>query len=352
MFEPLEVEFKETKQISLKDINQFRVKHTDEIPLPDTVLQVGGKIIATRKNIFGISGKAKVGKSFLMALINATVLQKGELGVLSSYLPKGKDKILYIDTEQSDYHVSLALQRVKKMVDAYKMDNLLMYAFDSVPTDQRKEYTEYLINNTEGLGLVIIDGIADLIKSVNDEIMAVELYDCIRAWAKNNDVAIGYVLHQNPSESSKMRGHLGTILTNKSETVLQITSSKDNDSVKIVEAMQTRNAKPDNFSFEIKDGMPIIMDVCFEEPKAGRKQKRTWTNIERYNVLLEAYKGLKKSQCIGYSILLEKVKENTSEMGDNAVKEFIKYAKENNWLFQDQPKGGYFLHDFSDGLMV
>ena len=285
-----------------------------------------------------------------MALINAAVLKKGEMGVLSSYLPKGKDKIIYIDTEQSDYHVALAIQRVKKMVEDYKIDNLLMYAFDAVNTDMRRAYTEYLIQNTEGVGLVIIDGIADLVKSINDEIIATEMSDTLRKWATINDVAIGYVLHQNPSDSSKMRGHLGTILMNKSETVLQISSSKEDDSIKIVEALQTRNAKPDNFSFRINDGMPEIMEECYEEQKAGRKAKKKLNNTERYNILLECFKGLKKSQNIGYSVLMEKIRES-SDMGDTAIKEFIRYAKEMNWLTQDAPKGGYFLQDFIDGLM-
>lgn len=350
MFEKIKIEKQE--KIDFSNIEKYRIRPTDQIPKPETVLQVGGKIISTRKNIFGITGKAKVGKSFLMALINACVLKKGELGMLSSYLPKGKDKIIYIDTEQSDYHVALAIQRVKKMVEDYKIDNLLMYAFDAVNTDMRRAYTEHLIQNTEGVGLVIIDGIADLVKSINDEIIATEMSDTLRKWATINDVAIGYVLHQNPSDSSKMRGHLGTILMNKSETVLQISSTPEDDSIKIVEALQTRNAKPENFSFKINEGMPEIMEECYQPQKSGRKPRKTFTNIERYNILLECYKGLKKSQNLGYSVLIEKVRENTNDMGENAIKEFLKYAKEMNWINQDVPKGGYFLQDFSDGLMV
>jgi len=351
MFNKIEID--KPQKLDFSKVENYRIRPTDKIPKPETVLQVGGKIISTRKNIFGITGKAKVGKSFLMALINAAVLKKGEMGMLSSYLPKGKDKIIYIDTEQSDYHVALAIQRVKKLVADHKIDNLLMYAFDAVSTDLRRSYTEYLIQNTEGVGLVIIDGIADLVKTVNDEIVATEMSDTLRKWATINDVAIGYVLHQNPSDSNKMRGHLGTILMNKSETVLQISSSVEDDSIKIVEALQTRNARPDNFSFVINDGMPEIMEECYEPPKAGRKARKILNNTERYNILLECYRGLKKSQNIGYSVLVEKVRENTTDMGENAIKEFLKYAKEMNWISQDVPKGGYFLQDFlSDGLMV
>jgi len=338
------------KKISILDIEKHRILPSDEIPKPDIVLSVNGKVVSTRKNIFGITGKAKVGKSFLMALINAAVLKKGEFGTLSSYLPKGKDKIIYIDTEQSDYHVSLALKRIKDMVDEKKIENLFMYAFDAVPTTERYAYTEWLINNTKGVGLVIIDGIADLVKTVNDEIIAVDMSDTLRRWATLNDIAIGYVLHQNPSDNAKMRGHLGTVLMNKSETVIQISSSKENESVKLVETTQTRNAKPDNWSFEIIDGMPTIMDECYEEQKPGRKLQKQLKDYEKYSILNEIFVGTFLSNGIGYTILTEKIKtihlEKHGSIGVNALKELVTYCKEMKWICQDIPRGNYFIHPF------
>lgn len=350
MIEEIPINSEPTKKISVLDVEKYRIHITDQIPKPDTVLSVNGKVISTRKNIFGITGKAKVGKSFLMALLNAAVLNKGEFGVLSSYLPKGKDKIIYIDTEQSDYHVSLALHRIKDMISEYKIDNLMMYAFDAVPTSERYTYTEHLINNTEGVGLVIIDGIADLVKTVNDEIIACDMADTLRRWATINDIAIGYVLHQNPSDSAKMRGHLGTVLMNKSETVIQISSSKENDAIKVVETTQTRNAKPDDWSFEIIDGMPTIMDECYQAPKAGRKPQKTLTNIEKYQLLTSIYTGHYQVTGIGYSVLLEMIKEEYTkihgDIGDNKIKELVKYCKEMKWICQDNPRGNWLLYPF------
>lgn len=353
MFEPISIEKPDKKVISLVDIEKHRILPTDDIPKPDVVLSVGGKIISTRKNIFGITGKAKVGKSFLMALINASALRKGEFGVLSSYMPKGKDGIIYIDTEQSNYHVSLALKRIKTMIEDKPMDNLKMYAFDSVPTAERYDYSEFLINNTEGVGLVIIDGIADLVKTVNDEIIACDMADTLRRWATINDIAIGYVLHQNPSDNAKMRGHLGTVLMNKSETVIQISSSKENESVKLVETTQTRNAKPDNWSFEIIDGLPTIMDQCYEETRPGRKPTITLTDIDRYSLLNEVYAGIPAAEGISPTILKENITDawidKYGQVGETKIKEFMNYCKEKKWLVQpDGTRTNYFLYEFYD----
>lgn len=343
---------KEKNKISISEIEKYRIRHTDEIPLPDTVLSFGGQVVSTRKNIFGITGKAKVGKSFLMTLIIGAVVKKGETGVLASYLPKGKDKILYIDTEQSDYHVSLVIRRIKKIAEENRIDNLLMYAFDSVPTQSRFDYTEFLIMNTDDIGLVIIDGIADLVKSVNDEIIACDMADTLRRWATVKDVAIGYVLHQNPSDNSKMRGHLGTVLMNKSETVIQISSSKENESVKLVETTQTRNRKPDNWSFEIINGTPVVMDECYTEPKPGRKPTVILTDIDRYSLLNKVFTGVLPSVGISPTVLKENITDEYVSMygptGDTKIKEFMAYCREKKWLVQpDGNRTNYFLYEFS-----
>jgi hypothetical protein len=141
-----------------------------------------------------------------------------------------------------------------------------------------------------------------------------------------------------------MRGHLGTVLMNKSETVIQISSSKENESVKLVQTTQTRNKKPEDWSFEIIDGIPVVMDQCYVEPVAGRKKIRVLTDIEKYDLLLECYKHEKE---IGYTVLTEKLRANYVEkygdIGVNSVKEILKYCKEMNFLTQDRPKAGYCL---------
>jgi hypothetical protein len=352
MFKEIPINGEVEKKVSLLDIEKYRILPSDEIPMPDVVLKVNGKIISTRKNIFGITGKAKVGKSFLMRIINAAVLNKGEFGVLESYLPQGKDKIIYIDTEQSNYHVSLALKGIKDMIKDNRIDNILMYALDAVPTNDRFLYAEHLINNTPGVGLAIIDGVADLVKSVNDEIIACDIADTLRRWATINDIAIGYVLHQNPSDNSKMRGHLGTVLMNKSETVIQISSSKENESVKLVETTQTRNAKPDNWSFEIINGTPTIMDECYSEPKAGRKPLINLNDVDRYSILNVVYAGIPKAEGISPTILKESITDvyidKYGQVGETKIKEFMNYCKEKKWLVQpDGTRTNYFLYDFS-----
>lgn len=343
------------KKLSLEQILKYRILPSDEVPKPDAVLFFNNQMVMSRQNISCVTGKAKVGKTFLMTLINESILQKGEFqGVLSSYLPKGKDKIIYIDTEQSKYHISLILQRIKAVISHEKLENVLMFNFDALSTENRRNATETLLYSMDDIGVVIIDGIADLIYDTNDIRESADMVDSLRKWATERDLHIINVLHQNPSQSEKMRGHLGTILTNKSETVIQITSSKEDESVKLVETLATRNKKPDNWSFEIIDGTPTIQLECYEEPKSGRKVQKQLTDIEKYSLLNEIFTKEFTISGIGYNILSEKLKEihqnKHGVIGLGAVKTLISYCKEMKWIAQDLPNKSYFKHDFSKVL--
>jgi hypothetical protein len=329
------------KKVTYEQILKLRILPTDDIPKPEAVLFFHEQMVMSRKNISCITGKAKVGKTFLMTLLNISVLKKGEFGTLRSYLPKGKDKIIYIDTEQSDYHILLILQRINKEVNS---DKLLMFNFDAKSVEERKEFTRELIYNTPDCGLLVIDGIADLIYDPNDIRESSQMVSDLRKWATDCDLHIVNVIHQNPSENTKMRGHLGTILTNKAETVIQITSSKENESIKLVETLATRNRKPENWSFEIIEGQPTIMEECYEEPKTGRPKIVDLSDDKKYDILTNVFNENELKNGLGITVITNRYKELYGVIGVSMLQSHIRYFKELKWLIQDVPKGNYFLY--------
>ena len=348
---PIDGENIKENKTSYSEILKLRIFPTDEIPKPDPVLFFQEQMVMTRKNISCITGKAKVGKTFLMTLLQIAVLKKGEFGTLRSYLPKGKDKIIYIDTEQSDYHILLILQRIQKEVSS---DKLMMFNFDAKSVEERKEFTRELIYNTPECGLLVIDGIADLIYDPNDIRESSQMVSDLRKWATDCDLHIVNVIHQNPSENTKMRGHLGTILTNKAETVIQISSSPDNESIKLVETLATRNRKPDNWSFEIIEGQPVIMDTCYEITKPGRPKVKSLNDIERYSLLNLVFSTINPSEGLQSNILIERVRcvyiDTHGEVSKTTIESYLKYCKEMHWLVSDGHKKPYFLYPFKPSV--
>jgi len=353
---PLNGEELPKKQISTNDILRYRILPSDEIPKPDAVLFFDDVMVMSRQNISCVTGKAKVGKTFLMTLINEAILHKGEFqNKLRSYLPKGKDKIIYIDTEQSKYHISLILKRIQRVINDEKLDNVLMFNFDALGTEMRREYVEHLIYNIEGVGVVIIDGISDLVYDPNDIRESSVMADDLRKWATERDLHIINVLHQNPSASEKMRGHLGTILTNKSETVIQISGAKDDESVKLVETLATRNKKPENWSFEIIDGNPQIQGECYEVPTVGRPKAKVLADYQKYALLTSIFSKTPADVGYGYAVLTEKLQEEYKsvwgQIGANSMKELVKYCREMNWIVNEGKGKNYFLYPFKETVL-
>ena len=112
----------QTKEIT-EQLKKFKVSIDNEVPMPEIVLSVcdsdgnNKRMVMTRENISCVTAQAKVGKTFLVKLIVSAILKRGVFqNRLFSKLPKGRDKILYIDTEQSKFHVKLGLSQIKTML--------------------------------------------------------------------------------------------------------------------------------------------------------------------------------------------------------------------------------------------
>jgi hypothetical protein len=106
--------------------------------------------------------------------------------------------------------------------------------------------------------LVVIDGIADLQRNTNDLEESDALVTELMAISTIAQTHILCVLHTNPG-SDKARGHLGSSLQRKSESVLFVHRVGD---VSVVEPQFCRNEPFERFAFTIDDdGIPMLCDV-------------------------------------------------------------------------------------------
>lgn len=371
MYEPINIlktEIVKEKIIDINDINKYKVDINEEIPLPEIILSIcdpngeNKRMVMTRQNISCVTAQAKVGKTFLVKLIISTCLKKNTFqNRLNSEMPNGKDKILYIDTEQSKYHVQLGLKQIRDIVgnEFNKVSNKIdVYQFDAVGTDTRYEYVRELIY-TKQYSLVVIDGISDLSVDTNDLKLADKLVTDLRIWATENNLHILNVIHLNPGDlSHKMKGHLGTKLADKSETVLGVSIDKENTNVRLVQSLATRNRKPDPFAFEIlENGTPNIVDYefpdTFSKPKRERiKTKKEILEEKSNEILMDVYE---KADELGfmYSDLCDRIRRSylkiTSEsLGDRYARDFLKECIDTSLILSDKDKKRYFLGDLKE----
>lgn len=214
-------------------------------------------------NISLIIGEEKTRKSFLKSLLlgcsiggNSNLYTNG-LDIRGHNL---EDKyIIDADTEQDTYDVWLASKRIPEMVGAVP-ENYIPLELRKYTPKERLQILEWLFMESEyrnKLGLVSIDGYVDCLKNFNDQEESSEFTQKLMKWSSLTKSHITGVLHLNPN-SDKARGHLGTILGQKCETVLII---KDEGKHSLVQCKKSRGKKFNDFCITVNDRwLPEIID--------------------------------------------------------------------------------------------
>lgn len=217
----------------------------------------------TAGNISMIKGEEKARKSFLKSLIlgcsfgGNSNLYTNSIDILGHSL---KDKwIVDIDTEQDDYDSWLNAIRIPKLV-GIKPDNYMAIKLRDKTPNERLQYVEWLFLESEyrnDLGVVSIDGYVDLINDFNSQLESSELTQKLMKWSSVSKAHITGVLHLNPN-SDKARGHLGTILQQKCETVVIIADKGD---YSLVTCQRGRGKKFREFCISVNsEWLPEIVD--------------------------------------------------------------------------------------------
>lgn len=334
-------------------LKEARIFPDEILPPPPVCLQLvndrgEAATIGTLGNFSAIIGKAKSRKSFFVCLIVSALILCGIiLKRVKGMLPANQRVVLYFDTEQSRYHVLKALKRICKLTGISYPDNLQVYGLRKYTPRERLKFIEDVIYSTENVGLVVIDGIRDLINSINDEAEATMIVSKLLKWTEEKNIHIVIVIHQNKGDSNA-RGHIGSEITNKAETVLSVTKSPENKDISIVMAEYCRDKEPEPFAFEIDEfGLPCITSNW--QMKTAKKTSDVgfdeFMGEELYEVIEMCFA---KNQQIGYSELVNQIilafkTKMKRKLGENMAKQLLTFCKNRDWVLQEKPKGKYTL---------
>ena len=128
----------------------------------------------------------------------------------------------------------------------------------------RIEFIEYIIRKIKRTGLIIIDGIADLVGDVNNLEESSACIQKLMEWSAKYDCHIICVIHSNFG-SDKPTGHLGSFLEKKCETQIQLEANTVNKDWVTVKCKRSRGYAFETFSFEINDlGLPTIVGDLYD----------------------------------------------------------------------------------------
>ena len=172
--------------------------------------------------------------------------------------------ILDIDTEQSPYHAQRASKRVIQMIgSSYKYH--IPFALREISTIERFQFIEWLVNESEykdNIGLITIDGAADLMDDVNDLKESNRIAQAFMRWTTTAKCHLITVLHRNFG-SNKPTGHLGSAILKKAETVAFVERNKE-QGITMVKPEYTRNYPFEEFGFRLnREFLPEKIEIGY-----------------------------------------------------------------------------------------
>lgn len=285
MIQPITLE--QSIQSLEKDFNKIHDEHfvsVDEILKPQPVAisigysQYKDTMFPISMGSYGdfscIVGASKAKKSFLKSMLVAGYIG-GNSNLYFNNIKGHRTSDLFvidIDTEQSQYHSQRVFKRVVELVginpNFYKP-----FSLRKLSANERFEFIDWLFNESMykgNIGLVSIDGVADLVNDVNDLEASNKVAQKLLEWSAKESCHIITVLHRNFA-TKKPTGHLGSAVLKKAETVIFVEKEGE---LTIVNPEYTRNQPFEPFAFEVgNDWLPRLVDYQISDKPINNKSK-------------------------------------------------------------------------------
>jgi hypothetical protein len=330
-----------------------RLTLTGEYVVAPEILRVHGSAIGTLGNFSASIGKAKSKKTFNVSAIVAAALKNGVVLQYDAELPENKRKILYVDTEQSPYHCQKVMKRIVRMAGLPMNEepkNLEFLTLRRHTPDIRIAVVEEAIYNTENLGLVIIDGIRDMVYDINSPNESTKIISKLMQWTDERQIHIHTILHQNKADENA-RGHIGTELNNKAETVLEVTKDKIDGNISTIKAIHIRAMDFEPFAFRInEDALPeLVSDYIFPNGKDSTKHfDYSELTDEQHKQALGAV--FSEMEQFGYSDLMKALKSGYLTIGciygENKLVKLKTFLENKRMIVKDANKKYKFNPDY------
>ena len=334
---------------TMSALKSCEVDFNNPPPVAQMVVSVNDVPLGTQGNILCITGGEGTGKSnYVTALIAGAIGQSDKnkdkvmdtLGV--SVCENSKRKaILFYDTEQSEVQTYKNITNLLRCCGRETMPEYLKaYCLTGM---SRKERLQAIIQSMDkfhyqfrGIHMVVIDGIADLIKGANDETESIAVVEELYRLAGIYNTCIVTILHFIPS-GLKLRGHLGSELQRKAAAILSI--EKDTDpSVSVVKALKVRDGSPLDvpimqFAWDKDAGMHVYLGEKPKEEKEKRKEDE---------LVAVARDIFGRQDFITYVDLAEQI-QAILDVKERTAKSYIKFMREKEIIRKDPSNQSYYI---------
>lgn len=305
-------------------------------PEKKPVLTLNNVSVLTNENISSVIGAPGIGKSSIIEAICSSLLNIN-CDSLGFKVSKEVNKIMFIDMERTHDDVYKSMTNIYKRAGINRetdiSDKILIQSYRLLETAEQKQKAIEDKLKKYPANLIVCDGLADLVSNIND----INESEKLRFWIK--DIAYRYKIswftniHPNPG-SDKPRGHTGSMIYRESENSFLI--KKNADGVRTittdVDFGKNRNSGTIEYSYRWGDNEHMFIS-CDTPIGTSRKKLRAedLTNEETIELINKAL-----PEPLNYSHLISRLKDYLPEKvevkGTNAMKDFVKYLVEQNYI--------------------
>ena len=259
-------------------IEPYPLTAHDTLPPLQPVISRRGELLCSEGNISAVVGEAKSKKTFLCTAIVGSMLDVNktqQFGIDHNFT-----HVLWVDTEQSREHIQKILFRIN-LLGCLPINTphprVHTQALREESPEKRMSLMRYAIDYYRPK-LVILDGVSDLISNSNNLEESEKCISLLLTLSSAYSCHIMCVLHTNPN-SDKARGHLGSTLMRKAESVIFVHRVGETS---LVEPQYCRNKPFERFAFRVEEmedahiygeqciglGVPVECDMPDESAEA------------------------------------------------------------------------------------
>lgn len=338
-------------QNKLVMIKSCEIDYRNPPKVPQQIVAINNVPLGTSGDLLCITGGEGTGKSnFVAAIISGGICKEQNESMdtlgLEIACNETEKAILLYDTEQSQNQLFNNVSNALRRAELTEMPPNFKAFF--LATMSRKERLETIRNSMDlyyhrynGIHLVVIDGIADLVRSANDEIESIALVEELYRMAAIYKTCIIGVLHFVPS-GIKLRGHIGSEMQRKSSGILAI--EKDTDpTISVVKALKVRSGSPLD--------IPLIQFSWNKAKKMhsyiGEKSKEDKEKRKEQTLLMIAKDVFSKTRLshLSYQDLVTEI-ELCMDVKDRTAKNYIRYMSEKKIIEKDPLNKGHYILGF------
>jgi hypothetical protein len=292
------------------------------------VYTLAGIPILTPANLGAITAGVKNGKSATIgAMLAAPIVPSGWRADTLSFGSRNDRglALVHFDTEQSPFDHWTQIDRARRRAKVETIPEWVQsFCLTGMPADECwfaiKQALSDAAHKFGGIHSVLIDGVADAVRDVNDAEESGARVAELHALAIQFNAPIVGVIHFNPG-SEKVRGHLGSQLERKAETNLVL--EKDGDTTVIWSAKQRRAPILKEYGPRFRWSDEAGMHVSCESLAATRDSEK----VEQYRRELDDVFSERPS--MRYSDLKSTVMSVTGKVERTAERRLSDYVKFN-----------------------